>query len=92
MLEAMAAGLVVFGPQRGGLSSYIVPGENGFLVDTSSAATLAHDLVQRLIEDAPTPATLREIARAGRQTVYQQFSIARVARDFASVYTELVEQ
>jgi hypothetical protein len=36
-LEAMACGAAVLAPQRGGATSYLRHGENGFLVDTSSA-------------------------------------------------------
>lgn len=84
VLEAMDAGLVVVGPMVGGLSSYITHGENGFLMDTGSAATIAEAL-QTILTGQP-PETLATIAEAGARSVRAQFDIHTTAAAFAQVY------
>ncbi len=49
-LEAMACGAAVIVPQRGGATSFVRDGENGLVVDTSSAEACWRAL-QRLIDD-----------------------------------------
>jgi glycosyltransferase involved in cell wall biosynthesis len=41
VLEAMDAGFLVIGPERGGLSSYIEHRQNGFLINTDSSTSMA---------------------------------------------------
>lgn len=86
VLEAMDAGLLVFGPRVGGLSSYITPGENGFLMDTSSAAEIGSALVSILQTNAIQSHQLRTIAAAGQRTVRERFDIRVTAQAFANFY------
>ena len=86
VLEAMDAGLLVFGPRAGGLSSYITPGENGFLMDTSSADGMRAALTAILQEERIAPERLRAIAAEGQRTVRERFDIRVTARAFADFY------
>ncbi len=85
VLEAMEAGLLVVGPQRGGLPHYVDHGRNGFLADTSTAERLG----ARLREVVGLGDATRAVAEAGRATVRDRFPIARVAGSFARVYLDL---
>jgi glycosyltransferase involved in cell wall biosynthesis len=90
VLEAMAAGFLLFGPERGGLSSYVDHGANGFLLDTSSAQTVAGTLTRVLLGNQPEAEQLRAIAEAGQNTVRETFDIGRIAPQFAEFYREIV--
>ncbi|MBV9142462.1 MAG: glycosyltransferase family 4 protein [Pseudonocardiales bacterium] len=89
VLEAMDAGLLAIGPRRGGLSHYIRPGKNGFLVDTSTSATLSTDLAA-IVGAEHSSAQLRAIARAGQATVRASYYIGQVRDAFADRYLHLV--
>ncbi|MCR3750676.1 glycosyltransferase family 4 protein [Lentzea californiensis] len=85
VLEAMEAGLLAVGPQRGGLRCYIDQGRNGFLIDTSTSRSLGEGLAQAA---GLGPATAR-IAAAGQRTVRERFHIDAVADPFAALYRRL---
>ncbi|ANZ41646.1 hypothetical protein BBK82_42565 [Lentzea guizhouensis] len=85
VLEAMEAGLLAVGPQRGGLRCYIEEGRNGFLVDTSTARSLAAGL-ERVVR---LGAATGPIAAAGQATVRGRFDINAVADPFAALYRGL---
>jgi D-inositol-3-phosphate glycosyltransferase len=85
VLEAMEAGLLVVGPLRGGLPHYVDHGQNGFLVDTSTAERLGSGLREVVALGSAT----RAAAEAGRATVRARFPITRVAGSFARVYLDL---
>ncbi|MFD5826142.1 glycosyltransferase family 4 protein [Lentzea sp. NPDC060358] len=85
VLEAMEAGLLAVGPQRGGLSCYVDEGRNGFLVDTSSARSLGEGL-DRVVG---LGATTADVAAAGQRTVRERFHIDAVAEPFAALYRRL---
>lgn len=78
-MEAMACGVAVIGPKRGGLGEIIEHGVSGLLIDTLDEAACVAAAAQ-LIEDA----SLRdELAAAGRRTVVQYTpdrAAARIAR------------
>ncbi len=57
-LEAMACGAGVIVPQNGGAIEFVHDGQNGLVVDTSSAVACWQGL-QRLIEDAPLLSRIR---------------------------------
>ncbi|MBN1834445.1 MAG: glycosyltransferase family 4 protein [Spirochaetales bacterium] len=84
ILEAMAAGMVVCAPLRGGARRYLRHGVNGFLVDTTSAASLARDLEALLGPLAVE--RVRALQENARETVRRDYSIQRVAEDFESLY------
>ncbi|WP_371483821.1 glycosyltransferase [Kitasatospora sp. NBC_00315] len=83
VLEAMSAGLPAAGPRRGGVPHYLRHGENGFLLDTTSAATLAAGL--RTLSAVPREELARLAAR-GRETVRRDFSVAAMATALAAEY------
>lgn len=87
ILEAMAAGLPVAAPLRGGAPAYIRHGINGLLLNTSSAAALTAELGALLQADSPVSGRLQAMAAAGRDTVRKRYSIARPAGEFAKVYS-----
>lgn len=90
VLEAMDAGFLVFGPEVGGLSSYIETGRNGFLIDTGTAETLAQGLCTVLRDADRYPSeTLRAIANAGTHTVRTRYDIRTTAAHFAAFYREI---
>ncbi|GLY50396.1 glycosyltransferase family 4 protein [Lentzea sp. NBRC 102530] len=85
VLEGMEAGLLAVGPQRGGMSCYVAQGRNGFLVDTSTARSLAEGLAH--VVDLGAAAA--PIAAAGQRTVREHFHIDAVAEPFAALYGRL---
>lgn len=78
-MEAMACGVAVIGPQRGGLSEIIEDGVSGLLVDTlDERACVA--AASALVAD---PLLIDKLATAGRSSVIQhtpQKAAARLAR------------
>jgi glycosyltransferase involved in cell wall biosynthesis len=90
VLEAMDAGLLVIGPQRGGLSSYIDHEDNGFLMDTSSLDGIVNALHAVLISQEYTSKELTAAAAAGQATVRSRFDIQITAREFVDFYQELL--
>jgi D-inositol-3-phosphate glycosyltransferase len=86
ILEAMAAGLPVCAPLRGGASGYIRHGSNGLLIDTSSPASLTAELGVLLHPDSPVVSRLNHMAEAGRETVRKRYSLDGPAAEFAAVY------
>jgi glycosyltransferase involved in cell wall biosynthesis len=82
----MDAGFLAFGPEVGGLSSYITTDENGFLIDTSSAESMAAALVEVLLGDRFTPRMLHAIAERGQRTVRSRFDIRTTAEAFVDFY------
>ncbi len=92
ILEAMDAGLLVFGPEEGGLSSYIASGVNGFLIDTSDPQRISRALKAVLTADAYDVETLQDIAAEGMRTVRERFNISATAQAFAAFYRDVAEQ
>jgi len=85
VLEAMEAGLPVAATRRGGVPHYLRDGVNGVLLDTSTRHSLARGL-HRLA--AATEPERRRMARAGRRTALERFSVADMADALARVYAE----
>ena len=84
VVEALGAGLVVVGPERGGVGSYIDNGVNGVLVDTTSVSALVRGI--RL-----AAARAGDLGRraAARTQVERDLSVATMAERLAGVYGEL---
>jgi D-inositol-3-phosphate glycosyltransferase len=89
VLEAMDAGLLAVGPLRGGLSSYLQDGVNGYLVNTATTESLSQSLRTLLQSAFQHKSRLRTIAEAGTHTVRTRFDLRRIATAFATYYAEL---
>jgi hypothetical protein len=88
----MDAGFLAFGPQEGGLPTYIESGFNGFLMDTRTADGLVQALTGVLRDGAFTAAQLQAIAAAGARTVRERTDIRKTAAELAHFYLEIAEQ
>jgi hypothetical protein len=80
-LVAMAAGVPVIASRVGGLTEIVLDGETGLLVANTPPAIAA--AVTRLRAD---PALAGRLAAAGRQSVAERFSAARMVRATEAVY------
>jgi glycosyltransferase involved in cell wall biosynthesis len=85
IVEALASGLVVVAPERGGPQTYVVEGDNGVLCNT-----LKNDELRSAIEQARNL-----VDKPGRRDravamVRSELSIERMARQLRHVYQELV--
>ncbi|MFE1345679.1 glycosyltransferase family 4 protein [Streptomyces sp. NPDC058757] len=85
VLEAMEAGMVVAGPERGGVPHYLDDGVNGLLLDTSTPRALGRGL-RRLLEldDGAAEA----MARRAQHLVRTEYSAAAMARALADHYAD----
>jgi glycosyltransferase involved in cell wall biosynthesis len=90
VLEAMDAGLLVIGPERGGLTSYIDHACNGFLMQTDTADTIAAGIKESLSDWDFSASDLHDIARFGQETVRNRFDITRTAQEFARFYRNVL--
>jgi glycosyltransferase involved in cell wall biosynthesis len=91
VLEAMDAGLLVIGPERGGLSSYIDNGYNGFLMDTGSAVSIIDAFDWILKRDEFSVSDLHAAAAAGQTTVQASFDIEVTAQAFTNFYQQVLD-
>jgi D-inositol-3-phosphate glycosyltransferase len=89
ILEAMDAGLLAVGPQRGGLNSYLQDGVNGFLINTATTDSLTHSLRSLLHNAFLYPTRFHTIAAAGTQTMRDHFDIRQIAVAFGAYYHEV---
>ena len=90
ILEAMEAGLLVFGPMEGGLPAYIEDGENGYLMDTSSAKAIAKKLTGVLLAATVDHEALRKAATRGSEMVREKLSIDASAAQLGDLYSALL--
>jgi len=86
IVEALAAGLVVVAPQRGGPRTY-VDGSNGIICDTTSVPALTEAIVE-----ARAMAGDHERMAASREHVRDEMSVDAMAARLAGVYGALVPQ
>lgn len=84
LLEALAAGLVVVGPDGGGPATYIEPGRTGFLVDTRSPAAVGAGIAAAL--DLAGVADGGARVRAVRAMLEDRFTVRAMAGTLARVY------
>ena len=85
LLEAASAGLPVVATRVGGNEEVVVDGETGFLVPASDPLALADALAE--VAARPDRATM---GAAGRARVERRFSVERMARIYAELYTEVL--
>lgn len=83
ILEAMAAGVFVIAPLRGGPATYVESGRTGVLVDTSDVGRLRAAIATGLARAADEPDAR---AAASRALVSERFSIHTMARTLAGIY------
>ncbi len=87
LIEALAAGLVVVGPEGGGPATYIDEGVTGFLVDTRSPAAVRAGVAAAL-DLVAKPDEAKRVATA-RDLVTSRFTIQAMARTLVGVYEGL---
>ncbi len=85
LIEALAAGLVVVGPDAGGPATYVDESITGFLVDTRSPTAVAAG-VGRALDLAVDPAAQGRV-EAARRLVHDRYTIQAMARTLSGVYT-----
>jgi glycosyltransferase involved in cell wall biosynthesis len=85
ILEAMSAGLPVVAADVGDVSRAVEDGVNGLLVPPRDPLALAGALEQ-LLRD---PEAASRMGAAGRAIVAERFSLKRLQRDLASLYSQL---
>jgi glycosyltransferase involved in cell wall biosynthesis len=86
VLEAMAAGKAVIASKHGGPVEQVGEGETGLLFTPSSAEALAA-AIMTLVDD---PDRARAMGSAGRKRASAHFRVERYARDFESLYRDLL--
>jgi glycosyltransferase involved in cell wall biosynthesis len=84
LLEALAAGLSVVGPDRGGPATYVEDGHTGFLADTTDLGSLRIGL-------ARAAAARLDPARAAhaRALVQERFTVGAMADRLVSLYAHV---
>lgn len=85
LLEAMACGAVPVISPVGAIPDVMQEGVHGLFVPPHAPQAMA-DALQRLAEDR---ALLHRLALAGRARIVEQYSVARLAEEFADVYARL---
>ncbi len=90
LLEALAAGLVVVGPDAGGPPTYVEHGRTGLLVDTSRPENLARAMADGL-DLAAGPGQAARVARA-RQRIRAGFTVGAMATALRDIYTTVTKE
>ncbi len=85
LLEAMAAGLPVVGPDGGGPATYLEEGRNGFLAAPGSMSAL-----RGAVGRAAARRHDEVLMRRARATVAGRFSVDRMAEGLAELYSHRV--
>jgi glycosyltransferase involved in cell wall biosynthesis len=80
VLEGMISGSVVIATRTGGTPEIVLDGENGLLFTPGNSEDLAQKIA-RLVDD---PELRRKLAEAGKQTIMERFTIARMMDDIES--------
>lgn len=89
VLEAMEAGMVVAGPERGGVPHYLDDGVNGLLLDTSTSHALGQGLRRLLDLDDGAAETM---ARRAQHLVRTRYSAAAMAQALAGHYADVASR
>lgn len=87
VLEAMAEGCVAIATRVGGLPDLIENGQNGFLVDPGDSKGLARTMLQCI----EYPDVALQIARNGRKTITEHYSMNKYIEKLEDLYEMLVE-
>ncbi len=90
LLEALAAGLVVVGPDGGGPATYVEDGTTGYLVDTASLDALRTGMTRALdLASQPEPARATRVAGAAAM-IESRFTVQGMAAALSAVYQGVV--
>lgn len=87
LLEAMASGLLVVGPDAGGPATYVEQGRTGFLTKTWDTALLCEAVNAALLCAADEAAD--EVAAYARRIVQERFTIEAMAHTLTQVYSNV---
>lgn len=85
LLEAMACGIPVVQPRRGGFTEVVEKTGGGLLVEPDNAASLAEGLL-RMYRD---PSLRNRLGQSGFEKVSEHYSVARMADRAIEVYEDL---
>jgi glycosyltransferase involved in cell wall biosynthesis len=85
VLEGMISGLVVVATRTGGTPEIIVDGENGLLFLPNDP----QDLAKKIISLADQPESRTAIAKAGRQTILERFTMTKMMDQIESYLQEV---
>jgi glycosyltransferase involved in cell wall biosynthesis len=88
VLEGMISGLVVVAARTGGTPEVIADGENGLLFIPNNPDDLAGKIAQ-LVEN---PASRNRIGKAGRQTILERYTMARMMDEIEGYLLEIASQ
>ena len=86
VLEAMASGVPVIAPNVGGVPDLIRDGENGLLIDPTSAESM-RDAVARILH---TPELAARLSRQARKDAEENYHPRTIARRHLEIYQEIV--
>lgn len=89
ILEAMAAGLPVCAPLKGGAGTYVRHGINGFLVDTRNTDSLRTDLEALLVNELSNRSRMDNLKAMARATVEESYSLKAMAAGYARFYERM---
>ncbi|MDP2898509.1 MAG: glycosyltransferase [bacterium] len=88
IIEAMACGVPVVASRVGGIPEIVEDGMNGLLVPPGRPGPLAEAVILMLDQ----PSMRREIARVGRTSVTERFSVRKMAQTVGKVYLQLARR
>jgi glycosyltransferase involved in cell wall biosynthesis len=88
VLEGMIAGLVIVATPVGGTSEIVRDGQNGLLFTPDDS----EDLARQIARLAAEPQLRRSLARAGRQTIREEFTSERMLEQIESYLREVAER
>jgi glycosyltransferase involved in cell wall biosynthesis len=80
LLEGMISGLVIVATPTGGTPEIVLDGKNGLLFAPGNPEDLAQKIA-RLVDD---PELRRKLAKAGKQTILERFSVEKMMDDMES--------
>jgi len=89
LLEAMASGLPVLTSNRGGMKEVVGDSSCGWLVDPEDSKSIAEVLT---LIARQTPEQLALVGKNARQRVLSKFHVDRMAKDYETLYGEILDQ
>lgn len=87
-MEAMASRIPVISPSTESIPELVKDGETGILIPPQGTQAL----VQAILKLATNPELGEQMGQTGQKQAQEQFDIARTAREYESLYLELLEK